>query len=87
MHRPQVRLVLEYMDRGTLRDALDRGAFLSPSGDGVNYVAVLETASEVAKGMLHLHSLNILHGDLKVRAPSAASTCMAVCTGGHERPW
>ena len=62
----QVRLVLEYMDKGTLRDALDSGIFINPAGDEVDYEAVLETVAEVAKGMLHLHSLNILHGDLKV---------------------
>ena len=61
-----MRLVLEYMDRGTLRDALDSGVFINPAGDEVDYDAVLETVAEVAKGMLHLHSLNILHGDLKV---------------------
>ena len=33
----------------------------------VNYSAVLDTAIDIAKGMCHLHSLNIIHGDLKVR--------------------
>jgi serine/threonine protein kinase len=58
-----VRLVLEYCDKGCLRDALDGGIFkLGP--DGVNYLAVLDTAADVAKAMLHLHSCNVLHSDL-----------------------
>ena len=32
----------------------------------VKYAVVLETATDVAKGMLHLHSMNVVHGDLKV---------------------
>lgn len=35
-----------------------------PAGGGVNYLAVLDTAADVAKAMLHLHSLNVLHSDL-----------------------
>jgi hypothetical protein len=31
---------------------------------GVNYLAILDTAADVAKAMLHLHSLNVLHSDL-----------------------
>ena len=36
------------------------------SDDGLNYVAILETAIDVARGMLHLHSHNVIHADLKV---------------------
>ena len=49
-----------------MRDLLDQGAFLRPGG-GVNYRAVLETAADIANGMKHLHDLNVLHLDLKVR--------------------
>lgn len=31
---------------------------------GLNYLAILDTAADVAKAMLHLHSLNVLHSDL-----------------------
>jgi len=35
------------------------------AADGViNYLAILETAADVAKAMVHLHSLNVLHSDL-----------------------
>ncbi|KAJ9511825.1 hypothetical protein QJQ45_004378 [Haematococcus lacustris] len=65
VHSYEVRLVLEYCDKGSLREALDQGAFMGPSG--LKYRAVLDTALDVAKAMLHLHSLNVLHADLKAR--------------------
>lgn len=49
----QVNLVLEYCDWGCLRDALDAGAFFS--NGSLNYAAILDTAADVAKAMLHLH--------------------------------
>lgn len=64
----EVQLVLEYCDGGTLRDALDAGRFLSRhSTTGVQYLTVLQIAREVARGMQHLHSLDIVHADLKTR--------------------
>ena len=71
----QVQLVLEFCDLGSLRSQLDAGAFLlGPASATVdaavaapNYLAVLEVASDVARGMLHLHDLDIMHCDLKVR--------------------
>lgn len=62
---PQVRLVIEFCDRGSLRDALNRGAFVTRAGR-VNMLWVVESALEVGRAMLHLHSENIIHGDLKV---------------------
>ncbi len=100
---PQVQLVLEYCDKGCLRDALDDGVFFgreygtrhvagpfatmtsdnrhtrsqcfpytwrshgAPSlfpaaATGLNYAAILETAADVAKALLHLHLNNVLHG-------------------------
>ncbi|PNH00101.1 hypothetical protein TSOC_014093, partial [Tetrabaena socialis] len=63
VHGYEVRLVLEYCDKGCLRDALDGDAFLS--AEGVNYRGVLDTAADIAKAMLHLHLVDLLHGDLK----------------------
>ena len=60
----EVQLVLEFCDRGTLREALDAWAFTTANGE-INYRAVLDTACDVARGMLHLHELNIIHSDLK----------------------
>jgi serine/threonine protein kinase len=66
----EVQIILEYCDRGTLHDALIRHAFFLPDGR-VNYLAVLETAADMARGLAHLHASNILHLDLKVgRFPS-----------------
>lgn len=45
--------MLEFCDWGCLRDALDAGAFFS--GGSLNYAAILDTAADVAKAMLHLH--------------------------------
>lgn len=65
VHSYEVRLVIEYCDKGCLRDALDDGVFLTPQG--LNYKAVLDTAFDIAKAMLHLHTMNVLHSDLKAR--------------------
>uniref|UniRef100_A0A383VFW0 Protein kinase domain-containing protein n=1 Tax=Tetradesmus obliquus TaxID=3088 RepID=A0A383VFW0_TETOB len=72
LHSYEVRLVLEFCDKGCLREALDAGAFLL-AGGGVNYAAILDTAADVAKAMLHLHSLNVLHSDLKAQNVMMAS--------------
>jgi serine/threonine protein kinase len=79
--RFQVWLVLEYCDRGTLRDALDAGCFFSPTA-GLNYPAILDTALDVARAMAHLHGLNVLHGDLKVGGQAGSGHRLGA---GH--PW
>jgi serine/threonine protein kinase len=58
--------VLEYCDRGSLRDALDGKAFYMPDGT-LNYCAVLDTTIDLAKAMIHLHTRNVLHSDFKAR--------------------
>jgi serine/threonine protein kinase len=65
----EMRLIQEHMDRGSLFDALMEGIFSSPESDigQVNYSALLETAADVARAMIHVHSLNILHNDIKAR--------------------
>ncbi|KAI8472513.1 MAG: kinase-like domain-containing protein [Monoraphidium minutum] len=62
----EVCLVLEYCDRGSLRDALDGGAFWA-ADHTLNYAAVLDTAADVARAMVHLHRQQIIHSDLKAR--------------------
>lgn len=61
-------LLLELCDKGSLRDAMDRGVFrpvrLGEPGTWVDVPAILATAKEVAAGMSYLHADNILHGDL-----------------------
>ncbi|KAG1662464.1 hypothetical protein FOA52_009672 [Chlamydomonas sp. UWO 241] len=65
VHGYEVRLILEYCDRGCLRDALSGFAFHSEGG--LNYAAMLDIALDVAKAMLHLHAAHVVHGDLKAR--------------------
>lgn len=67
----QVSLVLEYADWGSLRTALDAGAFFA-SDNSLNFAAILDTAADIARAMLHLHKNSVLHSDLKVRAASQA---------------
>ena len=58
--------MLEYCDRGSLRDALDGEAFNMPDGT-LNYCAVLDTTIDLGKAMIHLHTRNVLHSDFKAR--------------------
>jgi hypothetical protein len=61
----ELRLVLEYCNKGSLSNILaDYGGFKEEEGQ-LDYAAVLETAADIAKGMLHLHKNNICHNDLK----------------------
>ncbi|KAL0026103.1 hypothetical protein WJX79_010637 [Trebouxia sp. C0005] len=68
--KPQARevwLLLEYCNKGTLRDGIDRGWFRTNRSalHGLpDLTPILATVREVASGMAHLHSMNILHGDL-----------------------
>ncbi|BDA43911.1 probable mitogen-activated protein kinase kinase kinase 9 at C-terminar half [Coccomyxa sp. Obi] len=52
-------LVMEYADLGSLHDAISRGRIKG------NLDAVLLCARDVAAGMAYLHSLDIIHSDLK----------------------
>jgi serine/threonine protein kinase len=61
-----VQIVLEFCDCGSLRDVLDAGGFSLPGTDCINYLAVLDTAADVARGMVYLHKMDIVHSDLKV---------------------
>lgn len=55
-------LLMEFCDRGSLQDAVDRG-WLACNGE-MNYLAVTTTALEIASAMQYLHAVGILHGDL-----------------------
>ena len=41
-----------------------QGCFLSSST--LNFHAILDTSLDIAKAMVHLHAMNVLHSDLKV---------------------
>ncbi|KAG2443737.1 hypothetical protein HXX76_002083 [Chlamydomonas incerta] len=65
IHSYEVRLVLEFCDKGSLKDALDSHVFMQSGA--LNLAAMLETAADVAKAMVHMHAANVLHSDLKAR--------------------
>ena len=54
-------IVLEYMERGSLRNELDRDYAEHPMEVGLQ----VKYALDAAKGMRHLHSINRMHRDLK----------------------
>lgn len=59
-------MVMEYCDLGPLSLALQNGAFHSYRPRfKVLILDVLHTALEIAQGMKHLHSMRLIHGDLK----------------------
>lgn len=72
----QIQLVLEFCDRGCLRDVLDAGVLFGAGG--LNYHAILDTAADVAKAMLHLHLNDVLHGDLKVSGVTSWHVCLSL---------
>ncbi|KIZ02098.1 putative serine/threonine-protein kinase pats1 [Monoraphidium neglectum] len=69
----QVRLVLEYCDKGTMRQLLNAGCFRRPDG-GRDLAGVVATALDVANAMVFLHENNVVHADLKARNVLLKST-------------
>jgi serine/threonine protein kinase len=57
--------VLELCDLGTLQEFLVKGGFKRPTGQ-YDMAGLIATMQDVARAMHHLHSENIIHGDLKV---------------------
>ncbi|KAG2495018.1 hypothetical protein HYH03_006950 [Edaphochlamys debaryana] len=57
----------EHADKGTLRSAIQGGMFAPREGWSLRVArrALLRTASEMARGMLHLHDVGLVHADLK----------------------
>lgn len=75
----------EYCDKGSLREALDLGAFTRSDGS-INYPAVLDTAIEIATAVAHLHHRSVLHSDLKV-CLSGRDVRGAGALGGRAFQW
>ncbi|KAI8469489.1 MAG: kinase-like domain-containing protein [Monoraphidium minutum] len=62
-------IVMERMDRGTLHEAVRAGAFHQEmeTGDiGVDLGAVVDILLAVAHSLQYLHSISLLHGDVKL---------------------
>lgn len=73
-HGWEVRLVLELCDKGSLKDLLNNSGLRDPATGKPDMPAIVATAMDIARAMLHLHSENIIHSDLKVRHQSAIAS-------------
>ncbi|GLI66928.1 hypothetical protein VaNZ11_010967 [Volvox africanus] len=62
-----VIVVQEYCDRGTLDNAIRKSVFRPTLMWGMRLArrALLRSAVEIARGLLHLHDSGVVHGDLK----------------------
>ncbi|KAG1665650.1 hypothetical protein FOA52_011244 [Chlamydomonas sp. UWO 241] len=61
----EVQLVMEYCDGQTLDVAMSEGGTMGLPEKG--YRRLLELLCGVARGVVHLHKRNLVHGDLKTR--------------------
>ena len=64
--RQTLFMVMEFCDRGNLRDAVLAKVF-KDEGGRLKYTHVCLTLQDVARAMQHLHASSIVHGDLKAR--------------------
>lgn len=58
-------IIQEFCEKGTLQAALKARAFVDERTGNPDLESLLEVASGIVKGMHHIHSKNILHGNLK----------------------
>lgn len=58
------QIIMEYCDKGSLLQAIDKGLFSPTSRWGARLAlrALLRTAQEIALGMVHIHQCNVIHG-------------------------
>ena len=74
---PRTPRVSQWCDRGSLRDAVRAGAFHQQVAGtevlGVDLPAILQALLDVERGVEHVHSLGLLHCDIKVRGGGAAA--------------
>ncbi|KAI8469616.1 MAG: hypothetical protein J3K34DRAFT_521983 [Monoraphidium minutum] len=62
-------IVMEFCDRGTLRDAVEAGMFhrrLAGGAVGVDLGVVLDVLLDIAFSLQYLHRAHVLHGDVKL---------------------
>jgi hypothetical protein len=89
---------IQYCEEGSLRTGLDYGLLTDvPAAPGASASGVssagrtglgyaLSLAHDVATAMLHLHSENMLHGDLKVRPACGRRRRLSIEIGGFPLP-
>ncbi len=65
----EANIIQEYCNKGSLYSALESGRLPGQNGNGTMPSAkvALQIALDVACGMHHIHSLQIIHGDLKAQ--------------------
>ena len=83
----QTFIVMEYADRGSLQEAVDRGWMMKDRSDvdkGANMAAVLATALEVAGAIKFLHSSSVIHGDLSGWNVMLVSNGSTASVGGRS---
>ncbi|KAG2436408.1 hypothetical protein HXX76_006712 [Chlamydomonas incerta] len=67
-NKHMLMLVQELCDAGSLGGAIRQGIFRPKPGVRTEALArrvLLRTATELCRGMVHIHTANVLHGDLK----------------------
>ncbi|GIM17166.1 hypothetical protein Vretimale_19673 [Volvox reticuliferus] len=81
-------VIMEMCDQGTLQQLMQQQPFSAVrSAERSNgLLALLRTALEVAQGMCHLHSLDIVHGDLKPSNVLLQSIAAVAPRSGACRP-
>ncbi|GIM04024.1 hypothetical protein Vretimale_8658 [Volvox reticuliferus] len=86
-NRIQTWILLEFCDKGSLQEAIDRGWLRterSALSGGPNLAAVLATAREVASALAYLHAANVVHGDLSGWNVMLCSAGPAASEGGRN---
>jgi hypothetical protein len=61
-------MVMEYCDRGNLRQAIRKGVFhrlLIDQSIGIDMFLITQVLSEIASSVRYLHAIRIVHGDIK----------------------
>ena len=91
MYRPADHLcyslqsIAEHCDKGNLAHAIRCGLFRARAGARTELVArrmLLRTASEICRGMIHLHAASVVHGGCGGRTTCGAAHPWRVCRGG-----
>ncbi|KAG2496756.1 hypothetical protein HYH03_005165 [Edaphochlamys debaryana] len=78
-------IIQEFCDVGSLRSCIDATAVGSVAGGGASALCALSLALDVACGMAHIHSQNIVHGDLSSgNVLLSSNTASEGAVGGAE---